>query len=72
MLGSRKVNQPPPLFPSGPAGFVLEQNELLTVAFWPCFFLSVSTSKGKEHCAERSPLTASFHSGSRTVYANFF
>lgn len=71
MLGSRKVNQPPPLFPSGPAGFVLEQNELLTVAFWSCFS-SVSTPKGKEHFAERSPLTASFHSDSKTVYRNFF
>lgn len=66
-----KVNQPPPLFPSGPAGFVLEQNELLTVAFWSCFS-SVSTSKGKEHCAERSPLTGSFHSDSTTVHMNFF
>lgn len=53
-----KVNQPPPLFPSGPAGFVLEQNELLTAAFW-LYFSSVSTSKGKEHCAERSPSTGS-------------
>lgn len=65
-----KVNQPPPLFPSGPAGFVLEQNELLTVAFWSCFS-SVSTSKGKERCDERSPLTGSFHGDGTTVYLNF-
>lgn len=42
--------------PSVPAGFVLELNELLMVAFWSCFS-SVSTSKGKEQPAKSSPLT---------------
>lgn len=54
-----KVNELPALFPSGPAGFVLEQDELLTVAFWSCFSL-VSISKGREHCANQSPMTGCF------------
>lgn len=60
-----KVNQLPPLFPSGPAGFVLEQDELLTVAFWSCFS-SVSTSKGKERSVERSPLAGLFRSNNKS------
>lgn len=64
------MNQLPALFSRSPAGFVLEQDELLTVAFWSCFSLA-SISKGREYEANRSPLTGCCYCRQENYYCCF-